>query len=254
MNICKIRNLTIGDGNVKICAPIVCSTREEILLSAKKIKTKKIDIVEFRADYYKDIFNLEEMINTLKELKTILSDIPVIFTLRTEKEGGKVSVSLDEYIKINENIIKSNLIDVVDIELFTIDDYRKDIVDLAHRNKIKVIGSSHDFKSTPEKDEMINRLKKMQSLNMDILKIAVMPNNREDILKLLSATEEMRSKFANRPIITISMGKYGIITRISGEIFGSALTFASVDNKSAPGQIYVDDLKNILDIIHRNIH
>lgn len=256
MNICKIKNLTIGDGRVKICVPIVCKTKEEVILNAKKIKSKKsdIDIVEFRADYYLDIFNLEKTIEVLKELKNILNDIPIIFTIRSKKEGGELEIDIDKYVELNKNIIKSNLIDTIDVEIFIGDNYVNDIVDLAHRKGIKVIGSNHDFENTPSKEEIINRVKKMQILNTDIIKIAVMPKDKKDVIELISATEEVVDNFLDRPIIAISMGKEGIITRISSEIFGSCITFASLDRVSAPGQINIDDLKKILDIIHLNIH
>lgn len=56
----------------------------------------------------------------------------------------------------------------------------------------------------------------MQELDADIPKIAVMPQNKKDVLTLLSATEEMASEYADRPIITMSMAgaiggdQYGI--------------------------------------------
>lgn len=49
----------------------------------------------------------------------------------------------------------------------------------------------------------------MQELGADIPKIAVMPQSRKDVLTLLSATEEMASKYADRPIITMSMSATG---------------------------------------------
>ena len=93
----------------------------------------------------------------------------------------------------------------------------------------------------------------MQKLNADILKIAVMPNNRKDVLTLLSATEEIYSNLADRPVITMSMGGLGMISRLSGEIFGSAVTFGSAGKTSAPGQVEVYELKNVLDMIHKSV-
>ena len=62
----------------------------------------------------------------------------------------------------------------------------------------------------------------------------------------------MVTKYANRPIITMSMSGMGVISRLAGEVFGSALTFGSVKAASAPGQIPVDKLNNILEVIHKN--
>ena len=85
-------------------------------------------------------------------------------------------------------------------------------------------------------------------LGADIPKIAVMPQSKKDVLTLLAATEEMASEHADRPIITISMGKDGMISRLCGEVFGSALTFGTAGKASAPGQINVDELRQVLEM------
>ena len=89
----------------------------------------------------------------------------------------------------------------------------------------------------------------MEELGADISKIAVMPQSRKDVLTLLSVTEE-RSRHALRPVITMSMSETGLISRLAGEVFGSAVTFGSVTNASAPGQIPVEQLSRVLDILH----
>ena len=66
-------------------------------------------------------------------------------------------------------------------------------------------GQNHDFAKTPEKDEIVRRLRKMQSLDADIPKIALMPTCKRDVLTLLEATLEMSEQYADRPIITMSM-------------------------------------------------
>jgi 3-dehydroquinate dehydratase-1 len=82
------------------------------------------------------------------------------------------------------------------------------------------------------------------------VKIAVMPRNEEDVLILLEAMLEMRKRHATVPIVTMSMSKTGAISRISGEMFGSAITFASLGRMSAPGQIEVGKMRGVLKILH----
>lgn len=48
----------------------------------------------------------------------------------------------------------------------------------------------------------------------------------------------------------MSMGSLGVITRLSGELFGSCMTFAAAKHVSAPGQISVKDARNILNLLH----
>lgn len=93
----------------------------------------------------------------------------------------------------------------------------------------------------------------MQELGADIPKIAVMPNSKKDVLVLLAATEEMSSEYADRPIITMSMAGTGVISRLCGEVFGSALTFGAAKKASAPGQMEVNNLETVLQLLHKSL-
>ena len=139
---------------------------------------------------------------------------------------------------------------MVDVEVFTGDEIVKKIIDGAHAAGVKVVASNHDFFKTPDKDDIVGRLRKMQDLGADIPKIAVMPQNKKDVLTLLAATEEMANEYADRPIITMSMAGTGVISRLAGEVFGSALTFGAAAKASAPGQMGVQDLKQVLTLLH----
>ena len=139
------------------------------------------------------------------------------------------------------------------MEAFTGDSYVKEIIEAAHEAGVAVVASNHDFDKTPDKDDIVGRLRKMQELDADIPKIAVMPQNKKDVLTLLAATEEMVSEYADRPIITMSMAGTGIVSRMCGEVFGSALTFGAVGKVSAPGQIDVEELRTVLGIIHKSL-
>ena len=90
----------------------------------------------------------------------------------------------------------------------------------------------------------------MQELGFDMTKIAVMPRKERDVLDLLDATLAMKETFGDRPFVTMSMGKIGIISRMTGECFGSSLTFGTAGAASAPGQIDAKELKQILHILH----
>ena len=127
----------------------------------------------------------------------------------------------------------------------------KAVVETAHANGVKVIASNHDFHKTPAKEEIVSRLRKMQDLGADIPKIAVMPQNKKDVLTLLAATEEMTTNYADRPIITMSMAGTGVISRLCGEVFGSSMTFGAAKKASAPGQMGVNDLSTVLDLLHK---
>lgn len=253
MNTVKVRNIEIGTGIPKICVPIIGVTKEEIVAAGKYIRGIEADIVEWRVDWYEDVFKFEKVEQTARELREILGDTPILFTFRTAKEGGERAIEKEAYVELNRKAAKTGYVDMVDVEAFTGDDEVKAIVETAHEYGIKVIASNHDFDKTPDKDEIVSRLRKMQELEADIPKIAVMPQTKRDVLTLLAATEEMYSEYADRPIVTMSMSGTGVISRICGEVFGSALTFGAAGKTSASGQMGVEDLKTVLSIFHKNM-
>ena len=253
MKTVRIKNITIGEGRPKICVPIVSPIKEKIIQQASLLASHTADLVEWRADWYQDVDDIEKTLDTLREVSYALEDIPLLFTFRTKKEGGKRELSADLYEKLNLAVIASGNADLIDVELFTGDAIVKNLVKTAHANNVKVIASSHDFEKTPPQEEIISRLRTMQNLGADLPKIAVMPNSKQDVLTLLSATLEMNEHYADRPIITMSMSGTGLISRLAGECFGSALTFGAVGRVSAPGQIQSSDLKQVLEIIHYSL-
>ena len=253
MNTVKVRNIEIGAGIPKICVPIVGVTREEILAAAENIKSTKADVVEWRVDWYEDIFDFVKTEATMQALREVIGEMPILFTFRTSKEGGEKEIETETYVELNQNAAKTGLIDLVDVEAFTGDEAVKAVVETAHANGVKVIASNHDFHKTPAKEEIVFRLRKMQDLGADIPKIAVMPQNKKDVLTLLAATEEMVSEYADRPIITMSMSGTGVISRLCGEVFGSALTFGAVGKVSAPGQMGIEDLTTVLGLLHKSL-
>lgn len=246
-----VRNIEIGSGMPKVCVPIVEKTREDILSTAKAICSTEADLVEWRADWYEDVSAFSEVIKTADMLRSILGETPLLFTFRSAREGGEKELSLESYATLLESVAKTGFVDLIDVEVFSGDDAVKNIIQTAHAHGVKVIASNHDFEGTPAREELVARLCKMQDLGADILKIAVMPQTRSDVLTLLSVTEEMSSLHTSRPVITMSMGRAGALSRLCGEVFGSAVTFASFGKVSAPGQIAIEDLKAGLLLLHK---
>ena len=167
-------------------------------------------------------------------------------------KGGHVSAPLPAYRSLVEQAIRSGHVHLVDLELLSGDDMVRETVELAHRHQVRVILSNHDFAATPKEDDILRRLHHMEELGADIAKIAVMPRSARDVLTLLSATDKA-SQSLSCPVITMSMKGTGLISRLSGEVFGSCLTFGSVKEASAPGQIEAGKLKDILTTIHENL-
>ena len=253
MKTVQVRNITIGEGRPKICVPIVGQTKEDILLEAGTFERIPVDVVEWRVDWFENVFDTDKVLDVAKDLQTVLKDTPILFTFRTAKEGGEKAISSEDYKALNMAVAKSGYVDFIDVEAFTGEEIVKSMIQEAHSYGVKVIASNHDFDATPEKDEIVRRLRMMQDYGADIPKMAVMPKSKQDVLTLLSATLEMSEQFADRPIITMSMAGTGVVSRLTGETFGSALTFGAATKASAPGQINVNELEQVLDIIHKSL-
>ncbi|MDD3227221.1 MAG: type I 3-dehydroquinate dehydratase [Tissierellia bacterium] len=246
-----MKNIRIKDINLngmpKICVPVTGVTENEILGEFNKLKNTPLDLVELRADYFEFVKDQTKVTDLLEKIRK-LYDKPLLFTLRTKKEGGVSYINTDYYFKLNKNVIESKLVELIDIEFFSQAEGVDSIVDLARKNMVVTILSNHDFLKTPPEEEIISRVNKMMDCG-DIAKIAVMPNSEEDVLTLLSAALKLK-KEKKGPFIAISMGPLGIISRISCELIGSCMTYASHKDKSAPGQIDAKLIKEIIKIMH----
>lgn len=246
-----VRNVTIGQGRPKICVPIVDKEKDAVLAEARAIRELPVDIVEWRADWYEGGKEIDRVLELLSLLRKELGEIPLLFTFRTSKEGGAAALAAEAYEALNLAVAESGFADLIDVEMFSGDEMVRRIVEGAHKHNVRVIGSNHDFYKTPDTNEIVRRLRRMQELDADIVKAAVMPLTKEDVLKLLEATVEAE-RSADRPVVTMAMGGIGVVSRIAGEIFGSSITFGAAAKASAPGQVDVKNLEQILEVIHKS--
>ena len=244
-----IRNLTLGEGIPKICIPVMGKDSREVLASARAALEHGPDILELRADFLEHPSDAEQVCALLAEFRAAAGDVPVLFTFRTKGEGGERELPLQTYEELLAAVCASGTADAVDVELFLGERTAEKLIREAHAHGVRVILSSHDFEKTPPAQEITGRLRKMQELGADVAKIAAMPRCEEDVLTLLSATLESRREL-RVPIITMSMGALGMVSRLLGETFGSALTFGMAGRASAPGQIPARELRKLLQEIH----
>ena len=247
----KLKNVILGQGKTKVCLPIIAMTREAILKEARDMRELSADIIEWRADFYEDVMSLENVLQTIEEMADILDDKPILFTFRTKAEGGEKYIDTLYYKMLLGAVMKQGKVAAVDVELFIGEGILEDMVQKAKAYDCVVIASNHDFDKTPDKDEIVSRLISMKEKGADVSKIAVMPRCSKDVLTLLCATEEAKRSCEDITLITMSMGQLGVISRICGGVFGSAMTFGAKTKElaSAPGQVEVTELQAILSVV-----
>lgn len=192
MNTIKVRDIEIGAGAPKIIVPIVGVTKDDIIAEAKTFDSTPVDMVEWRVDWFENVFEFDKVEEVLKELRDALGNIPILMTFRTSKEGGEKAIEPEAYARLNVKAAQTGYVDFVDVEIFTGDEIVKKIIMTAYMLQVQGLSLQiHDFFKTPAQSDIVYRLRKMQDMGADIPKIAVMPQNKRDVLILLSATEEM---------------------------------------------------------------
>ncbi|MDO5825433.1 MAG: type I 3-dehydroquinate dehydratase [Methanosphaera sp.] len=211
--------------NTNVCASITDDNLEDIIKTVNKIKNEDIDYIELRLDLIEDVDSAlaKELIGQIKHL----TDKRVILTNRTKLEGGFFEGSEAERIQIL--VDNAGLVDIVDVELFTDKQLRQRVIDASN----KTIISYHNFSQTLDIDALQKIIDEASKIG-DISKIAVKPNSLEDtyvVLKLLMDNDDL---------VAISMDNIGSYTRIISPILGSPITYASVGESSAPGQLDIE--------------
>lgn len=232
----KIRDLTIGPGRPKIVAPLTGTNLEELLEQAKLVSAAPVQMAEWRMDYLDDATDTGTLLSIAPRLRSALGELPLLATFRRWVEGGMKDVTHSQYAAVIEAVALTGAADVMDIELSAGEDFCRWEMDFCRRHGLKILLSSHDFRSTPGTGELLRRLSAMEALGADIAKIAVMPVSPYDVLSLLNVAYTF-SRGARCPIAAMSMGPLGAVTRVVGENYGSALTFAAAAEGSAPGQL-----------------
>jgi 3-dehydroquinate dehydratase-1 len=246
----KVRNQILGQGRPKICIPLMGKDPDELLSATRFALEARADMYELRADFLESAAEEKSIKEALKGTRDLIGDSPLIFTLRSESEGGKKSLSLDEYMTLNQMVIETGLADILDVELCKGEEAIKQLLSASHQKGMFVLLSNHIFEGTPPKEEMLAILCRMQQLGADITKLAVMAKSEKDVLTLLDATLSMKEQYGDRPCITVSMGQKGILSRVAGGLFGSALTYALGSEPSAPGQLNASEVRYVLELLH----
>ena len=230
-----------------ICAPLVGTDRAAVLAEANAARAAGADIVEWRIDYFRE---LDKAIDTGRALREALS-IPVLLTRRSVAEGGqRVPITEKQVVELYAEACAAGFADLVDYEMSSAEADINAVREAARRHGVGLVCSFHDFERTPPLPELARQFRRAQELGGDVAKVSVMARNSEDVLTLLAATQQA-SKVLELPLIGISMGPHGALSRTIGFAFGSALTFGVATAGSAPGQMPIGELRSAIEIARK---
>jgi 3-dehydroquinate dehydratase-1 len=243
-----VRGTTLGAGRPAVVVPLTGRTLAALLDQARAMVAAAPDVVEWRVDLLADgRAPAGDAVAAGRALAAALCGLPLLVTVRTAAEGGAAAVADDAYASLLTALLDAGIADLLDVEVAREPAAR--LVAAAHAAGVPVVGSSHDFAGTPPHDAIVGRLLGMADLGADVLKVAVMPHDPGDVLTLLSATWAT-SQRTGRPLITMAMGELGVASRLAGGAFGSAATFGTVGDASAPGQVELGALRAALALVH----
>lgn len=236
-----------------ICTPLVGRTLDKILAELAIVLPKKPDVLEWRIDYFEQIVDSADVIAAAIAIKNEAGNIPLLFTRRSTMEGGeKIALTEAQVIAMYKAVCASKSIDLIDYEMANDGANIAQVREAAKANGIKLVLSFHNFSFTPGLETLLGKFLLADQLGADVAKVAVMPRDMDDVLTLLTATREA-SKKLRIPLISMSMGPFGSITRMIGGVFGSALSFAVGAASSAPGQVPIEDLNTVLRIVKKSM-
>lgn len=249
----ELNGLPISGGKFPlICVPLVGRTLEEISAELTVVLPKKPDMLEWRVDFFEQISDVALVIAASTAIKKKANGIPLLFTRRSTMEGGEeIALNEDQVIALYTSVCESKTIDLIDYEMVNGADNIAQVRAAAKANGIKLVLSFHNFSYTPGLETLAAKFLTADQLGADVAKVAVMPRDLGDVLTLLTATREA-SKKLQIPLISMSMGPLGAISRIVGGEFGSALTFGVGASSSAPGQVPIEDLNTVLAILQKS--
>ncbi|MCR4946008.1 MAG: type I 3-dehydroquinate dehydratase [Lachnospiraceae bacterium] len=248
----RIKNIVFGKDRPAVCVPVVETDADSVISRVKEYIADNVRMLEWRIDLFLEKNDLAVCLKTLKTLHELVYDTVLLVTYRSLSQGGKGGLS-EEEIKLLLAEIASDEArpDLVDVEATEIADASGFIMGLRDYG-VRVIASHHCFDDTPSAGEMTELLEYLAETGADIAKLAVMPQDASDVLRLMNVTAEFHAEKPDTPVVTMAMGAVGVVSRLAGELTGSCITFGAGETASAPGQIAYTDLEHTLKVIHKN--
>lgn len=229
-----------------ICTPLVGRTREAVLEEMAIIVPKGPDLIEWRVDFFEGIGDIASVIELASQIRAAAAGIPIIFACRAVDEGGGASVLAEsDILKLYVAACASRCVDIIDYEMSNSAANVAMLRDASIANGVTMIMSYHNHRATPSDAEITGKFVDAERLGADVAKVVVMPKRSEDVLALLGATLKASRK-CRIPLISMSMGGMGSLSRVFGWAYGSAVTFAAGKNCSAPGQMSIEELRPVL--------
>lgn len=221
----KLGSLDLERSDPLLAAAFADNTERQTITLAKNAG---LDVAEIRIDLFHDT----SVAHVLEELKKFT--MPVIATIRSKKEQGGWQGSEQDRIALFRAVIPR--VDAVDVELGSTD-IRSEVIQAARDSGKLVILSFHDFDQTPSLVDLSSVVSNAREAGADVVKVATMAHTDADVRTLARLLVENEGGH----LVVIAMGTVGIKSRVFFPALGSCITFASLNQATAPGQLTVNE-------------
>ena len=199
------------------------------------------DVIEWRADF----LDKNEILTVAPAVFEKFAGREILFTLRTRGEGGQIDLTSEEYLAIIQDIQSIYHPDYIDFEFYSHREVFEQMLEFSN-----LVLSYHNFQETPE--NMMEILSELTSLSPKLVKVSVMAHNEQEVLDLMNYTRGFKTLNPEQDYVTISMGKVGKISRLTADLTGSSWSYASVGEESAPGQIQLENMRRIRELLNED--
>jgi 3-dehydroquinate dehydratase-1 len=249
-----VQGKPLGGGQLPIIiTPLVGKTQAAILDEVASIVPKTPDLLEWRIDFFESIGDTGAVLDTALAIRQAAGGIPVLLTRRNVSEGGvPIPIAEPAVVAMYAAACQARCVEMIDYELSNAPEDLKRLREVSEANGIAMIMSYHNFQMTPDAATLDSKFGAAEKLGADVAKVAVMPQDPQDVLALLAATYRA-SQTISLPLISMSMGGVGSLSRVMGWVYGSAATFAVGKSSSAPGQIAIEDLRMVLATVRKAV-
>ncbi len=224
---------------MKIVVPIMPRNMEDVATLDME-RLSEADLIEWRADYLPK----EEILRVAPAVFEKLAGREVVFTLRTNREGGNIELSDQEYVDLIKEVAALYQPDYIDFEYYSHRDVFHQMLDFPN-----LVLSYHNFDETPE--NYMEIMSELTALSPAVVKMAVMPHTEQDVLDVMNYTRGFKTLNSEQQYATMSMGELGKLSRLAGGLTGSCWTFACLDEASAPGQISLHEMKKFMKVLEK---
>ncbi|KAL8854751.1 MAG: hypothetical protein Q9221_000534 [Calogaya cf. arnoldii] len=172
------------------------------------------------------------------------SSLPIIFTVRTQSQGGRMPDNANQDIRDLLNLALRMGVEFLDLEISLPEDYLRAISESKHNTKI--IASHHDPDDTLSwsNGSWVPHYNKAL-LYGDIIKLVGVAKSQSSNFSLLQFRSWALNAHPSIPIIAINMGIEGQLSRIQNP-FLTPVSHPALPFKAAPGQLSASEIRMAL--------